>query len=155
MWQNSIWINSPQIQFTMDFKTESHYNFDINKNQNTDIKLHITFGTRGFFIRTTNTFKWFDYNKLRSLNYDIHRSCIRLELTTYPEYVKIPGSFELGVDERIHKFCIYCNTEDGNWFMNNYISNDDSSAELTLKQRICALEDKLKVLTEMMDKQGM
>lgn len=51
--------------------------------------------------------------------------------------------------------CIFCNAEDGNWFLENYLSHANSSLYENVTQRICALEDKLKVLTEMMDKQGM
>jgi len=57
-----------------------------------------------------------------------------------------------------HDHCrhiICCTAEDGQWFWENYMNCNDGSAELSLKRRICALEDKLKVLTEMMDKNGL
>jgi len=103
-----------------------------------DIKQHIKFKQFGFIIYTQHGYKTFPYINIHECHYDISKRCI---------YVCFENDNE--------NFTILCSAEEGNWFLENYMSHGDSFAELTLKQRICALEDKLKVLTEMMDKRGM
>jgi len=125
----------------MDRETDqyNYTSYHLNKNQNKNIKLHITFGTRGFFIHTTDQFTYFDYNNVTSLTYDIDQSCVTF----------CRGALDSRQNSSTYR--IYCGAQDGNWFMKNYVNCGDVSIE----HRMMAVEDKLKVLTEIMDQKGM
>jgi len=104
-----------------------------------NIKPFIEFNPSGFIIQGTNR-KIF-------MNYPPE---IQIVVTQTRDIRMIKFFTQNGTE-----YNIYCTAEDGSWFWENYMKRNDGSVELILKQHICALEDKLKVLTEMMDKKGM
>jgi len=127
---------------------------NINRNRNfrytpqiNDIKPYITFKQNGFIIELTDRILFVAYRHNPSIE-------INKEIMSYSTWVI---KF---VDHKGADYNIYCNKDDGRWFLENYIIHGEMQDELTrsenkLTQRICALEDKLKVLTEIMDKNGL